>query len=69
MGDVVAEASIIWWGCPESDVLAYLGGDTDTMACIAGNIAAATMSVPPSLATFAYKKLPLELREILCLEK
>ena len=46
-----------------------LGGDTDTMACIAGNIAAATMPVPSSLATFAYEKLPLELREILCLEK
>ena len=46
-----------------------LGGDTDTMACIAGHIAAATMPVPPSLATFAYEKLPLELREILCLEK
>ena len=42
-----------------------LGGDTDTMACMAGNIAAASMDVPADLATFAYEKLPLELREIL----
>ena len=42
-----------------------LGGDTDTMGCMAGNIAAASMPVPTELATFAYEKLPLELREIL----
>ena len=42
-----------------------LGGDTDTMGCMAGNIAAASMVVPSELATFAYEKLPLELREIL----
>jgi ADP-ribosylglycohydrolase len=42
-----------------------LGGDTDTMGCMAGNIAAASMDVPTDLATFAYEKLPLELREIL----
>jgi ADP-ribosylglycohydrolase len=42
-----------------------LGGDTDTMGCMAGNIAAASMDVPAELATFAYEKLPLELREIL----
>ena len=42
-----------------------LGGDTDTMGCMAGNIAAASMDVPSELATFAYEKLPLELREIL----
>ena len=42
-----------------------LGGDTDTMGCMAGNIAAASMPVPSDLATFAYEKLPLELREIL----
>lgn len=42
-----------------------LSGDTDTMGCMAGNIAAASMDVPADLATFAYEKLPLELREIL----
>ena len=42
-----------------------LGGDTDTMACMAGNIAAASMEVSADLATFAYEKLPLELQEIL----
>ena len=41
-----------------------LGGDTDTMACMAGNIAAASMDVPAALATYAYERLPLELREI-----
>jgi ADP-ribosylglycohydrolase len=41
------------------------GGDTDTMACIAGNIAAATMPVPEDIATACYDKLPQELREIL----
>ena len=42
-----------------------LGGDTDTMACIAGNIAAATMPVPEDIAIGSYNKLPQELREIL----
>ena len=42
-----------------------LGGDTDTMACIAGNIAAATMPVPEDVALACYNKLPQELREIL----
>ena len=42
-----------------------LGGDTDTMACMAGNISAASMDVPTELSSFAYEKLPLELREIL----
>jgi ADP-ribosylglycohydrolase len=42
-----------------------LGGDTATMGCMAGNIAAASMDVPTELVTFAYEKLPLELREIL----
>ena len=42
-----------------------LGGDTDTMACMTGNIAAASMEVPADLVIFAYEKLPLELREIL----
>ena len=42
-----------------------LGGDTDTMACIAGNIAAATMPVPENVAQACYDKLPQELREIL----
>ena len=42
-----------------------LGGDTDTMACIAGNIAAATMPVPEDVAVACYDKLPQELREIL----
>ena len=42
-----------------------LGGDTDTMACIAGNIAAATMPVPEDVAIGCYDKLPQELREIL----
>ena len=42
-----------------------LGGDTDTMACIAGNIAAATMPVPEDIAIGCYDKLPQELREIL----
>ena len=42
-----------------------LGGDTDTMACIAGNIAAATMPVPEDIAQACYDKLPQELREIL----
>ena len=42
-----------------------LGGDTDTMACMAGNIAAATMPVPEHIARGCYETLPLELREIL----
>ena len=42
-----------------------LGGDTDTMACMAGNIAAATMPVPEDIARGCYETLPLELREIL----
>lgn len=42
-----------------------LGGDTDTMACIAGNIAAATMPIPKEVAIGCYDKLPQELREIL----
>ena len=42
-----------------------LGGDTDTMACMAGNIAAATMPVPEYIAKGCYETLPLELREIL----
>ena len=42
-----------------------LGGDTDTMASMAGNIAAATMPVPEDVATACYSKLPQELREIL----
>lgn len=42
-----------------------LGGDTDTMACMAGNIAAATMPVPEDIAKGSYETLPLELREIL----
>jgi ADP-ribosylglycohydrolase len=41
-----------------------LGGDTDTMACIAGNIAAATMPVPEDIAAACYDKLPQELRDI-----
>ena len=42
-----------------------LGGDTDTMACMAGNIAAATMPAPEDVALDCYNKLPQELREIL----
>jgi len=42
-----------------------LGGDTDTMACMAGNIAAATMPVPEDIAIDSYNKLSQELREIL----
>jgi ADP-ribosylglycohydrolase len=42
-----------------------LGGDTDTMACIAGNIATATKPVPKDIAAACYDKLPQELREIL----
>ena len=42
-----------------------LAGDTDTMACMAGNITAATMPVPADLATACYDKLPQELRDIL----
>ena len=42
-----------------------LGVDTDTMACIAGNIAAATKPVPKDIAAACYDKLPQELREIL----
>jgi ADP-ribosylglycohydrolase len=42
-----------------------LGGDTDTMGCMAGNIAAASMDVPMDLAIFAWEKLPFELQMIL----
>ena len=41
-----------------------LGGDTDTMACIASNIAAATKPVPEYIAAACYDKLPQELRDI-----
>jgi ADP-ribosylglycohydrolase len=42
-----------------------LRGDTDTMGCMAGNIAAASMDVPMDLAIFAWEKLPFELQMIL----
>jgi hypothetical protein len=35
------------------------------MACMAGNIASATMPVPEDVAQACYDKLPQELREIL----
>jgi len=35
------------------------------MACIAGNIAAATKPVPKDIAAACYDKLPQDLREIL----
>ena len=50
-----------------------LGGDTDTMACIAGNIAAATMPVPEDIAiadlvgTGLTHRLAVD--ECLCIEK
>ena len=34
------------------------------MACIAGNIAAATMPIPEDVALACHDKLPQELREI-----
>ena len=39
-----------------------LGGDTDTMACISGGIAAVNMPVPEEIADYAYEILPPELR-------
>ena len=40
-----------------------LGGDTDTMACISGGIAAVNMPVPEKIADYAYEILPPELRK------
>ncbi len=42
-----------------------LGGDTDTMACMSGAIAAAQMDIPQEFAEKVCKQLPLELRKIL----
>ena len=40
-----------------------LAGDTDTMACICGGIAAVNMPVPEKIATYAYEILPPEFRK------
>ena len=40
-----------------------LGGDTDTMACISGGIAAVNMPVPEKISNYAYEILPPELRK------
>jgi ADP-ribosyl-[dinitrogen reductase] hydrolase len=41
-----------------------LGGDTDTMACIAGSIAEARFGIPETLAIKAQSHLPREMVEV-----
>lgn len=41
-----------------------MGGDADTMACIAGSIAGVIWEKPDELVDFAYKKLPKEMISI-----
>lgn len=42
-----------------------MGGDADTMACIAGSIAGVIWEKPDELVDFAYKKLPKEMIEVI----
>ncbi len=42
-----------------------LGGDTDTLACIAGAVAEAIFAVPPDIATWAREQLMDDLRLVL----
>lgn len=41
-----------------------MGGDSDTMACIAGSIAGVIWEKPDELVDFAYKKLPKEMIDV-----
>jgi ADP-ribosylglycohydrolase len=42
-----------------------LGGDTDTIACIAGGMAEAYYGeIPPELGAFAWDRLPRPMREV-----
>lgn len=41
-----------------------LGGDSDTMACMAGAIAACLYSIPEDLAKMCHERLPEDLKEI-----
>ena len=44
-----------------------IGGDTDTVACIAGSIAEAFYGVPEALKAECRRRLPQEMNRILCL--
>ena len=41
-----------------------LGGDSDTIACMAGGIAAAAYGIPPAIASAARRRLPPEMLDI-----
>lgn len=41
-----------------------LGGDCDTLTCIAGSIAEAYYGIPPAIAALAFGKLPKEMRNM-----
>jgi len=43
----------------------YLGGDTDTNACIVGSMAEALYGIDDELITDANKKLPEEFKKVL----
>ncbi|MBM4190457.1 MAG: ADP-ribosylglycohydrolase family protein, partial [Betaproteobacteria bacterium] len=42
-----------------------IGGDSDTIAAIAGSIAEARFSIPEDLALLAWARLPAEMRRII----
>jgi ADP-ribosylglycohydrolase len=47
-----------------------IGGDSDTIACIAGAIAESCyQEIPQELLDFAWEKLPQEIRDVMGMEK
>lgn len=42
-----------------------IGGDTDTIACMAGGLAEALYGIPPSLGEWGWEKLPPEMQDTL----
>lgn len=70
--DKCAAEAIICWLYAESyeQTIRYaisLGGDSDTLAAMAGGIASATpgMEIPEEIAAFCYKRLPDEFKRVL----
>ena len=43
-----------------------LGGDSDTLACIAGSVAEALHGIPKAIAEEALRRLPEDMRQVLC---
>ena len=42
-----------------------LGGDSDTLACIAGSVAEALYGIPKEIAEEALRRLPEDMRDVL----